>query len=157
MARKHRVKGGIYGKKGARISSITEMVLIIIAVVFGLTFILADMNIEYSTNNSMPFSSQTTEYIGNLTQFSKTSRTELAGGASTEIAGIGILPSTYWGILKASFLMLFDILSGNWIPMSLSYAFFGNPVAIMTGILLQAAFIIGMAYAILRFFSKVIP
>jgi len=144
-------------KKGATISGWSEGVIIMVALVAIFGIIIADLNFDYGKTETLPFSNSTNSYLENFTAYSKTGRDELAGGETKEITQVGLSPTTYWGVTKAAFLMMFDITSGNWIPTALSSILHGWEGAVVVGRALQALFLISIIFAVIRLFVRIKP
>ena len=144
-------------KIGGTLGGWTEGVIIMVTLVAIFGIIIADMNFDYGKTETLPFSNNTNSYLENFTAYSKTGRDELAGGETKEITQIGLSPTSYWGVAKASFLMIFDITSGNWIPVALNSITHGWEGAEVVGRALQALFLISIIFGVIRLFVRIKP
>jgi hypothetical protein len=140
----------------ASFSTWTEAVILIILVVATTGFIIADANSLYGKSNSMLLSNETQSALGTLANYTNNSLSQVTQGTPSVVA-LGLTLSTLWDVIRSVFLILWNVISGNWIPTLIVTITQGWPGAVLLGRILQAVFLISIIYALIRLLMRIKP
>lgn len=147
-------------KRGATITAWAEVVLMILAIITVFGIVTGEMNSDYGVScdpntgvNCLPYSNESLSSFSNWAADSYNSTTESEVSFSTLGFGFNLVGA--WAITKTMFLLIWDVIWGNWIPIALTSIFPGfNGIAVI-GLILQILFVLGIIFAIVTLVTKV--
>jgi len=135
----------IMNKKGT-LTGWTELILIIIAVVYCFTLAETSLNIYYHTNYTSPWGGPNgTAYLSNFTDYANNAQN--ATVAESTIFGLNL--KTFY-VIQSVWNILWNVITGGWIVDLVVSTFNQWEGAIVIGIILQTIFLLGLLYATLR-------
>lgn len=139
------------------ISGWTEGILLVVAFVLVLSLGIAGLNSYYSTdyNTGLTSDNTMTNLRDTFTNYSKTSQADVQGGTILQgnILGINIVQS--YKVLTGALNIVWTFISGAWISNLAVMVHLGEPAIIFASIL-QVVWFIGVIFALLYVFFKVI-
>jgi hypothetical protein len=132
-------------KKGT-LTSWTEVILIIIAVIYCFTLSIGSMNIYYHTNYTSPWGGPNgTAYLSNITDY--TNNAQNATVAESTIFGLNL--KTFY-VIQSVWNIMWNIITFGWITNLMTTTFSNWEGAVVIGVILQTIFLLGLLYATLR-------
>ena len=144
----------------ATISAWAEVVLMILAIITVFGIITGTMNSDYGVAcdpntgvNCIPYSNESLSEFTNWAADAYNSTTESEVSFSTLGFGFNLVGA--WSITKTMFLLVWDVIWGNWIPIALTSMFPGFSGIAVIGLILQVLFVLGIIFAIVTLVTKV--
>lgn len=134
------------------ISGWTEGIILSLVFIAVLGFVVADFNVLYSKNNSMPFVDNSgSEAL--FIQYQNTSQTQIDGGEVDFSADQGITLKSSYGLAKDAIKIVWAFLSGGWIEQTIgawNLGQSGTALAFGLRILWFLSLVFGLLYALFK-------
>ena len=135
-------------KKGLSISKGVEAMIVLLVVIFSFSAIFTTMDATYGQSHSFIFGNGT-NYMDRIMGYQNSSQGQL----NVEWSIFGLQLKSF-AIVQAILSILWDIVSGKWIPWMFGYAFNGWAGAVPIGYMFQAAWVISLVFAAIALLTK---
>lgn len=133
----------------------SETILLSLLFVSILTFVIVELNIDYSQDYVIPFSDDSgSEQL--FIEYQDTAQTQIEGGEVQFDAEQGITLKSSWGLVKDVVKLIWNFLTGGWIENIISYLNLGL-VGMALAVTLRILFFVSVVFAIVYLLFKVIP